>query len=155
MSHGKPTDHEINVASSEFVLNGGDQVKAWRKAFPKSKAKPESQHVRATEFFKSSKLQVRIAEIQIEQSEKDKKEFDLSAEQLKKTLAAVMKSGLATTYGKPQLSAVVSAVSELNKMNGNHSPTKTDHLSSDGSMSPTKSAADYTDEELAKLIDEQ
>ena len=57
MSQQRPTDHEITVYASEYILNGGVQVQAWRKAFPKSKAGAKVQWEKASGFHKLKKVQ--------------------------------------------------------------------------------------------------
>ena len=71
------------------------------------------------------KVRSRLAEMQTEQAERDEIEFDLSVSELKETLKRVMDTGLSgDDTGKLNLSAVVSAVSEVNRMNGNHAAAK-------------------------------
>ena len=76
MSQGNPTDKEINVYSSAIVLDGMTQSDAWRKAYPKSIAKPEVVHVRASRMNSMDRVQVRIKEKRLEQIKKDKEIFE-------------------------------------------------------------------------------
>ncbi len=59
MSQSRPTDAEATAYAENYVLYG-DQSRAFRVAFPKSKAKPETVHVRASNFHQFSKVQVSI-----------------------------------------------------------------------------------------------
>jgi len=142
MSQSRPTQHEIDVYSGHVILNGGDQVKAWRLTFPDSKAMPETQHTKASLMHNSEKVQKRIKELQSEQAEKDKEEFDLTAEQVKKMLVTVYKKSIKDKVDQGgnliavAPAAAVSALSEINKMNGYNAPKKIDHTSKDGSMTP-------------------
>jgi len=63
MSQGNPTKVEINKYSENWVLYG-DQSKAWRVAYPKSKASAEVVHNKASLMHKMDDVQVRIAELQ-------------------------------------------------------------------------------------------
>lgn len=121
MSQTTPTDDEITLLAHEFIMHG-DQVKAWRLTFPNSKAALNTQYTRASEAFARRGVQVRIEELRGLSKKQSEKEFTMSVAELKKVLAVVMKKGV--SEGK--LSAVVSAVAELNKMDGNNAPSKTE-----------------------------
>ena len=134
MSQGNPTQHEIDVYCAEWILNGGDQSKAWRKAYPNSTQTEDSVWVRASNMHKMCKVQVRLVELQAETAEKDAVEFDVSASELKKilfdTIAEARERDPAT--GKPfALGVVPSAIAEINRMNGNHAATKSHHTIED------------------------
>ena len=134
MSQGNPTQHEIDVYCAEWILNGGDQSKAWRKAYPNSEMSTENVHTKASVMHKMVKVQSRLAEMQAETAEKDAEEFDVSASELKKilfdTIAEARERDPAT--GKPfALGVVPSAIAELNRMNGNHAATKSHHTIED------------------------
>ena len=126
MSQGNPTQHEIDIYCGEWILNGGDQSKAWRKAYPRSAMNDEGIYVKACNMHKMDKIQLRISELQAEQADKDSQEFDLSAAELKEYLARIIKAGLEVDgNGKyAGLSASTGAVAEINRMNGNHAATK-------------------------------
>ena len=132
MSQATPNQHEIDTFCSELILNGGEQTKAWRATFPKSKAANNAATRNASLMMKRPEVKDRLAELQKRQAENDLSRFDVSAESIKETLVAVMKSGLSPLEGKPQLSAVVSAAAEINKMNGFHAPTKGELTGKDG-----------------------
>ena len=63
MSQGNPTDHEIDVYATEYVLNN-DQTAAWRKAYPDSKASDGVVWTKASLMHKRDKVQKRIREKQ-------------------------------------------------------------------------------------------
>jgi len=131
MSQGNPTDHEAFVYASQYILTG-DQTKSFRAAFPNTKAKPEIVWSKASVFHGFGKVQERIKSLNDDQAKKDKEVFDISVEKLKKVLFDVMHQGLDPVDGKAQLSAVVSAVTEVNRMNGNHAAVKSEQTGPDG-----------------------
>lgn len=139
MSQARPTDAEATAYAENYVLYG-DQSRAFRVAFPNSKGKPESIHQRASGFHKIIKVQSRIDELRETIKIQAEEKFAITTESLQRTLASVMETGLSTkkvavrdgdgemqiedTETAQNLSAVVSAVSEVNKMNGNHAATR-------------------------------
>lgn len=62
MSQARPTDREATKYAESYVLYG-DQSRAFRAAFPDSKAKPETTHVNACKMHQKHKVQLRIAEL--------------------------------------------------------------------------------------------
>lgn len=125
MSQRTPTRHEVDAYCAAWILNGGTKYKAFQEAFPKSKASGEGLYIIASRFHKLPEVLKRLEEMQQEQAEKDEEEFDLSVSELKKKLKDVMDTGLAGDgSGRLNLSAVVSAVSEVNRMNGYHAASK-------------------------------
>jgi len=150
MSQSNPTQHEIDTYAGEFVL-GGDKTKAWRKAYPDSKAKPEAAHVAAQKMHNFSKVLLRIVELQAKTAADDSAEFDMSVAELKETLSKVMAAGLEQDdSGKYNgLGAVTSAVGEFNRMCGNHAATKTEVTGKDGGAIET---SDMSDRELGRRI---
>ena len=125
MSQRNPTDHEIDVYASEYILND-DQTACWRKAFPNSDASDESVWAKASMMHKMSKVQLRIEQKREILRKKDDKAFDMTVEQLKAKLGAVIEAGLSVdSSGKYQgLSAVNGAIAEFNKMAGNYDNKK-------------------------------
>ena len=79
-------------------------------------------------MHKSAKVRQRLSELQAQTAEKDAKEFDLSATELKEYLKRVMDAGLEEDDSGKRvgLSATNQAVAEWNRMNGNHAATKQD-----------------------------
>ena len=139
MSQGNPTQHEIDTYCAEWILNGGDQSKAWRKAYQNSTMNDANVHTKACNMNKMVKVQSRLKEMQAEQAVKDAVEFDISASELKKILVDTIAEGREKdpATGKPYALGVVSpAVSELNRMNGYHAATKSEVKVTD--VSPDK-----------------
>jgi phage terminase small subunit len=76
MSQGNPTDKEIDVYSTAIVLDGVTQSDAWRKTFPKSKAKKETHHYKASLMNSMEMVQKRIKEKRLEQRKRDQEAFE-------------------------------------------------------------------------------
>ena len=129
MSQSNPTDAQANAYAENYVLYG-DQSRAWRMAFPDAKCKPETVHYKASLLNKLEKVQKRIVNLRAALNKQSEIEFNITASDLKKMLVMAAKGGL-----KPRMDAqsntvlnniagAVSAISEINKMDGNHAPTK-------------------------------
>ena len=88
MSQGKPTDSEINLYAEHYVLYG-DQTKAFRNAFPASKARAEHQHTSASLFNGLPKVQQRIEELKVIVADKAKERFDIDADWLLERLKGI------------------------------------------------------------------
>lgn len=129
MSQSTPTDHEIDVYATEFVLTG-DKSKSWRKTFPSSKASNEVIWVKSCAFHKFDKVLVRIGQKQDEIAQNDNKDFDISYEAQVKRCLTILELGTKPKYDKDgnevaqNLAAAQSAVNELNKMAGHHAAIK-------------------------------
>ena len=125
MSQSNPTDFQANAYAENYVLHG-DQSKAWRATFPESKCKPESIHARASKFNSIVKVQLRIGEINSRLAKQSEEEFGVTVSDIKKMLVMAVKGGLKTktdAQGNEVMhnaSATVSALSEINRMDGNH-----------------------------------
>lgn len=130
MSQSNPTPEEIDAYAKAYLFgdNPGDQVKAWRVAFPNSKAKPESQHVKASEMSALDRVQLRIRDLRIETAEIAKAEHGVTVESLIAELEEARE--LAKETGTP--SALVAAT--MGKAKIAEIGIKVDHSSSDGSM---------------------
>lgn len=137
MSQSNPTDKEAALYAEHFVRYG-DKTKAFRNAFPDSKAKPAHQHTKASLFHNLSKVQQRIKEQEAISRQHTNEHYALSVQDIKDKLVQVMEAGLKEkvdamgNVSAHQLSAVVSAIAELNKMDGNHAPTKKEVSGPDG-----------------------
>ena len=129
MSQSTPTNHEIDVYSGEFVLTG-DKSKSWRKTFPNSKAKQDVVWTNAQKMHNLPQVLARIEQLRGETAQKDAEEFDMSASELKRILKAAIDAGLGGKVDSEgnsspaNIGAAVSAVSEWNRMNGNHAAQK-------------------------------
>lgn len=129
MSQQNPTDAEATKYAESYILYG-DQSKAFRAAFPKAKAKPETVYVKASNLHKHDKIQVRIGELRKRMKDQSEEEFDLTASKIKMLLAKAASMGMKTKLDAQgnkvpvSLSGAVSAINEINKMDGNHAPTR-------------------------------
>lgn len=83
-------DRRQEKACQEYVLNGGDQSKAYRAAFPQSKRwKPETVHVKASVLFKEDKVQIRVAELQEEAARVAQEQFQVDASYVLRRLVEI------------------------------------------------------------------
>ena len=107
-----------------YVLNGGNQTEAWRAANPKSRAKPETQHVKASIMYAQDKVKVRIEQLKAAMSEKAAKKFEITVEQRLKWLKEITEAGLAHYHDgngelrRENLSAARAAIATMNDMLG-------------------------------------
>ncbi len=107
-----------------YVLNGGNQTEAWRVANPKSRAKPETQHVKASIMYAQDKVKVRIEQLKAAMSEKAAKKFEITVEQRLKWLKEITEAGLAHYHDgngelrRENLAAARAAVATMNDMLG-------------------------------------
>ena len=131
MSQANPTDFQSNAYAENYVLYG-DQSRAWRVAFPESKSRPENVHVRASKLHAIGKVQARIEEIRSRLKKQTEEEFSITVSDLKKMLVIAAQGGLKTRLDAQQntvpnnIAGAVSAISEINRMDGNHYQYKSD-----------------------------
>ena len=141
MSQANPTDFQANAYAENYVLYG-DQSRAWRMAFPESKSKPENIHVRASKLHSIGKVQARIEELRSKLSKQTEEEFNITVSDLKKMLVMAAQGGLVKRIDAQQntvlnnIAGAVSAISEINRMDGNHAPVKQE-LKADVKVSET------------------
>jgi len=141
MSQMTPTKVEITKLAREFILHG-DQVKAWRKTYPKSKASLNVQYSKSSTAFSSEKVKERIKQLQEISRKNSEEEFTMTVSDLKKVLATAVKLGLKTKTDVQgnivahNLNAAVAAVREFNSMDGNHAPAKTDMTINPSDLTP-------------------
>ena len=125
MSQDNPTDVQADDYAQHYIMFG-DQSKAWRAAFPKSTAKPKSVHEKASAFHKSIKVAARIIELKKISNESSKKKFGTTVDDIKQKLMFAIKRGLDDKFDQQgnkipiSIPGAVSAMAELNKMDGNH-----------------------------------
>ena len=122
MSQLTPTFEEADVYARCYIQYQ-DQTRAFIKTFPDSQAKLDTIYTKASQFHKTEQVQSRIQELRAMSRKVADDEFNLTTEQLLRVLARVMQEGF---NGKKNLNAVVSAVKEVNLMNGNHATSKID-----------------------------
>lgn len=129
MSQQNPTDVEATTYAESYILYG-DQTRAFRSTFPDAKCNQKVANEKASGLHKTTKVVERIKDLRVIAKRMAEDEFKISAADLQKTLALVIKKGLGDKTDAQQntvaqnLPAVVSAVGEVNRMNGNHAPTK-------------------------------
>lgn len=160
MSQQNPTLAEATKYAESYILYG-DQTRAFRAAFPDTKAKPESVNQKASAFHKIVNVQSRIKELQSNLKKQTEEEFNLSVGQIKKMLTAAATKGLKNKidmYGNEvpiSIPGAVSALSEINKMDGNHAAARIDNTSSDGTMSPKPAidASKLSTDALKEIMD--
>ena len=108
----------------EYVLNNGNATAAWRKAHPDSKAKPETQHSRASEMLSQRKVKVRIYELQEQARLKATEAFTITVEQRLRWLKDITEAGLGDYIDqngnkrRENLAAARAAVATMNDMLG-------------------------------------
>jgi hypothetical protein len=81
MSQSRPTDAEATAYAENYVLYG-DQSRAWRIAFPSSKARPKAVHEKASTFHRIEKVQKRISQLNDALKEKAEQRFSVTAEEV-------------------------------------------------------------------------
>ena len=129
MSQSTPTDHEISIYSTQFVLTG-DKSKSWRITYPRSKANNDAVAVSASRLHNNPKVLLRIEQKRAEIAQNDKKDFDISYEAQVSRCLKILELGTKPKYDKDgnevaqNLSAAQSAINELNKMAGHHAAAK-------------------------------
>lgn len=130
MSQSNPTPEEIEAYAQAYVFGrpAEDQSKAWRVAFPGSKAKEKSVWQLASKFHALIVVQSRIRDLRIETAEIAKAEHGVTVESLIAELEEARE--LAKETGTP--SALVAAT--MGKAKIAEIGIKVDHSSSDGSM---------------------
>lgn len=125
MSQSRPTDIQINTYSENYVLYG-DKSRAWRITFPDAKCQPENVHTKASLMYKMTKVQQRIKAIRSTLKKQTEEEFSITVSDLKKMLVKAAKGGLKNRFDAQQnkvlnnINGAVSAISEINRMDGNH-----------------------------------
>ena len=136
MSQTNPTALQANSYAENYVLYG-DQSRAWRVTFPESKTTPESVNVKASKLHKLVKIVSRIEEIRSTLKKQTEEEFSITVSDLKKMLVIAAQGGLKTRLDAQQntvpnnIAGAVSAISEINRMDGNHYQYKADDESRD------------------------
>jgi len=150
MSQSKPTEVQINAYAENYVLYG-ENTKAFRAAFPDTKGTMHTVNTKASKFNKIEAVQARVVEIRSNLKKQTEEEFNVTVSDLKKMLIMAAQGGLVKKRDAQMnnimhnIAGSVSAISEINRMDGNHAPSKQDHMSSDGSMSPAFDNDKYKD----------
>jgi phage terminase small subunit len=106
-------------------INTGSKSEALRLAYNYSKMKPTTLHVKASQFFNKAKIRIRITELQ----EESKKVFMVSAEQKRRMLWELALACADTDEESQKIknpTAAISAIAEMNKMDGDLASIKID-----------------------------
>ncbi len=125
MSQSRPTTIQINSYAENYVLYG-DKSRAWRSTFTDSKCKPESVNVKASNFHNIVKVGLRIDKIRSKLIKQTEEEFSITVSDLKEMLVKAARGGLKTKTDAQEnevmnnINGAVSAISEINRMDGNH-----------------------------------
>ena len=129
MSQANPTPEEASAYAAEFIRSGIESD-AFRAAFPDTKATKESINTKASKMHKTVQVQSRIGQLTVISQEQTEKEFCVSVSDIKERLLKIADMGVNDKddqFGNKipvNLGAATSALSELNKMDGNHAATK-------------------------------
>ncbi len=154
MSQRRPTDSELTAYASELV-NYGVQTRAWRKAFPRSTVDEKRACGNASTFHKLPSVRRACAEMERRASLALEREFDISASDIRKRLVDAADSGAERRTDAQgnivpiNIAGSVSALSEINRMNGNHAATKTEHS---GTVAVTELTDNQLNSRIARLL---
>lgn len=126
MSYKDPKPSEIDVYATAWVLEKPEKTYCYKKAFPRSKAKPKTLNEFASRFHAHGKVRARIDQLQALSAKQTEEEFCISISDIKKTLTQVIKVGFNKTHEleKPDLSAVNGAIDKLCKIDGYYAAEK-------------------------------
>lgn len=137
MSQTKPTEKEAATFARSYVLYGC-KTRATRDAFPQTKASKQNTSRTAQRVFKAESTQRYIKEFQELSRAMACKEFKADAEGIKDMLMTVAHNGLKEltllngNVRYVDLKATISALSEVNRMDGNHAAIKQEHYGAEG-----------------------
>ena len=128
MSQSKPTNEQANTYAQAFIKHG-NQTKAFKAAFPNSTATQNSSFQKASNLHKTVKVQSSILELQKEAEAIAKDEFKWEANERLKTLKSICDDGMASKNDMIGHGVAIRAISEANKMTGEHAAEKKDFTS--------------------------
>jgi hypothetical protein len=106
-------DPKAEAILAAYMQNGGNQTEAWKAANPDSKAKPQTIHVKASQFFAQDKVRIRIVEIQAKVEDKVVAGLALTFEAHMEKLAQLRDKA----EEKGQLSAAITAEVKRGELN--------------------------------------
>ena len=108
-----------------YVLGGcSDATAAWRKAHPLSKAKPETQHNKASLMLKKGEVKIRIRQLQKKAAVKAENDFGVSVEWRLDMLKKIADAGYEQWHDqngnarRENLAAARGAIQTINDMLG-------------------------------------
>jgi len=133
-------------AFCQAYINSDSASEAYRQCYDASRMKTATINVKASELLANGKVAVRVKELQ----EENKKRFEVTVDQKKAWLVEIVErslqheavtdhDGSATGEYKFDASSAVRAINELNKMDGDHAPTKNEHTGKNGKPIQTES----------------
>lgn len=117
-------------AFAQAFVQTSNASEAYRLSYDAENMKPESVHRAAKEVYDNPKVAARISELRDEMVERHRLTVDDLIRELEEARAAALHQE------KPQAAAMVAATMGKAKILGLEAPSKIDHTSSDGSMSP-------------------
>ena len=142
MSQRTPTDKEAHKYAAGFIKDG-KKTENFKHVFPKTKAKGQSLPRAAFRFHNSSVVLNKIIELQAISRKNSNEEFELDVSKIKQLLVLAAKKGLrdkkdakGRLIAAENISGTVSALSEINKMDGNHAAIKTESYGPNGGPLP-------------------
>ena len=141
MTQKTPSIAEADRYASSFIKEN-IKTTAFKAAFPDSKITHKSMMEKASRIHKTPEIVEALARLKGASRKNTEKKHNLSVDGIKKNLIKVAKLGLKLkkdAHGNKipnNLSSVVSAMAELNKMDGNHAAIKNEHYGADGSALP-------------------
>ena len=132
-----------------YCTNGGNASEAYRSAYDAKKMKPQTGFSTASRLLKDRKVTARVEEIQAKAKEIAETKLNITFEQKQRWLKSVIERSLQHEQARDKegnpigafkfnAAAVISAINELNKMDGDHAASKVD-------MTATVSLADFAD----------
>jgi len=142
MTQKTPSIAEADRYASSFIKEN-NKTKAFKTAFPDCKIKHKSMMEKASRIHKTPEITKALTRLKKASQKNTEKKHNLSVAGIKKNLIRVAKLGLKLkkdAHGNNipnNLSSVVSAMAEINKMDGNHAAIKQEHYGPDGGDLPT------------------
>lgn len=119
---------------AQNIADGMTQADAYRNAYNAENMSDNSIWVNASKLTADAKVAVRIKELKDKIAAKKLWTREMGVKALMRAYQIAEKN--------EQSSAMTQAAKELNAMHGYNEPTKIDHTSSDGSMSPNRQTLD-------------
>lgn len=145
MSQRKPTQVEIERFAKAIVLDGKTQADAFRAAFPSSKSNPHTAQNVALGLSKLPEVRQRIEELKQEAKEESQRHFGATLQWKTQKLMEIIDLGMRAKFDQAgnetptNLQASCTAIAELNRMAGDHAPTRSELTGKNGApLSPTK-----------------
>jgi len=129
------TEDELEVFAQELAINGDDASKAYVKAKPNSKAKPESVHALACRMAAREDVIERVKYLKSQARVQAETRFSITVEQRLRWLEEIAKAGMQTysdgngAARRENLAAARAAIATINDMLGTSESDKKDRKS--------------------------